>query len=233
MIFPFTAAVFLFFLLGVAVFAALKIIKKRRAANEVKNLGHTNYDIVKVLLSLEKEPLARLFELYGETYGKGAAKYAKKTYRKWQKGEVRPNPQTLYRFLFNLPKVMSYDLKCEILRHLMVEYGKKSDYEIKVYTDDWKEVVNPLLKKIIEDIYNTRLPDKVAEKLKWLSEGEMHSAEEILRLSQTGELQNVYMLLENEIADIEKLLAQKHLNPKVTHRIKFPYGIISLQIKKR
>src|SRR5215217_664385 len=68
-----------------------------------------NAELVKTLLSLEEESLEKLFKLYKAEFGEGAAGYARRTYKKWKAGEVRPNRQTFNRFLVYLPKVMSYD----------------------------------------------------------------------------------------------------------------------------
>src|SRR5436309_10218763 len=70
-----------------------------------------NANLIKVLPELEEEPRAQLFKLYEEQFGDNAARYARQTYQKWKAGTVRPNKQTFQRFLINLPRVMSFDLK--------------------------------------------------------------------------------------------------------------------------
>ena len=40
-------------------------------------------------------------------------------------------------------------------------------------------------------------------------------------------------MLHEEFDGIERLLAEEHLKPKVTHVLKFPYGTIELNIKRR
>src|SRR6266481_651609 len=95
-----------------------------------------NAELVKVLLGLEAGPLEDLFTLYKKEFGDGAAHYARETYRKWQAGQVRPNRQTFARFFMYLPKVMNFDLKCEVLRELREAYCAKNNYEVTVHTDD-------------------------------------------------------------------------------------------------
>ena len=87
-----------------------------------------NSKLVSVLLSLDDDEVEELLALYKKEFGGGAARYARKTYRKWKSGEVRPITQTFERFLVHLPKVMSFDLKVEVLRALMEEYATKDKY---------------------------------------------------------------------------------------------------------
>jgi hypothetical protein len=192
-----------------------------------------NSEILKVLLNLNEDSLAQLFKFYQDSFGKGAANYARRTYQKWKTGKVRPNRQTFERFLVHLPKVMSYDLKCEVLRHLMEKYGSQKEYKITVYTDDWEQTLTPLVQEIIEKPYKTELPKEIQKKLEWLADGEMQLAQEILRKSQVEEGKIAVSMLRQEFANIEKLLTEKQLKPKVTHLLKFPYGTINLNIKRR
>ena len=107
------------------------LIARRRISQATENA-----ELIKVLFDLEEEPLDELFRLYKEQFGDNAARYARHTYRKWKAGEVRPNRQTFNRFLLHLPKVMSFDLKCEVLRELREAYCARDNYELTVHTDD-------------------------------------------------------------------------------------------------
>ncbi len=192
-----------------------------------------NAELVKTLLNLDEKSFENLLELYKEEFGQGAARYARKTYRKWKAGEVRPNRQTFSRFLVHLPKVMSYDLKCEVLRHLMEEYCAKDKYQLTVYTDDWEMTLEPLVRKIIDKPYTAELPAEIENRLKWLADGETRIAQDILRRSQVEEGKIAVSMLRQEFANIENLLENTKGKRKVTHQLKFPYGTINLEIKRR
>lgn len=190
-------------------------------------------DLIKSLLSLDETSLQELFQLYRNQFGRGAGRYAQNTFRKWKAGKVRPNRQTFERFLIQLPKAMSYDLKCEVLRRLMEEYGSKNDYRISVFTDDWEETLEPLVKQIIDKSYTAELPAVIEEKLRWLANGEMQTARDILKKSQIEESRIAVSLLRQEFSGIENLLAELRGSSRLTHRLKFPYGTITLDIKRR
>ena len=163
----------------------------------------------------------------------GAARYARKTYRKWESGKVKPISQTYERFLINLPKVMDFDLKCEVLRHLMEEYCAKDNYDLTIYTDDWEKTLEPLVQKMIDKPYNANLPKQIEDKLSWLANEDMQIAEDILKKSQVEQGKITVSMLRQELAEIENLLEKTGNRSKVSHKLKFPYGTINLEIKRR
>lgn len=222
------------FLLAAIIIIASQIYnywKNRVHFNDSKELKNT--EIFKVLLNLNEDSLNQLFKLYKESFGSGASYYAKRTYKKWKAGKVHPNRQTFERFLLHLPKVMSFDLKCEVLRLFMEEYCPKENHSLTVYTDDWEKPLTPLVEKVIEKAYQSELPQEVQKKLTWLADGEIQMAQEILRKSQIEEGKIAVSTLRQEFENIENLLNETHLKPKVTHQLKFPYGTITLNIKRR
>jgi hypothetical protein len=190
-------------------------------------------EIMKVLLGLDEKSLNELFKLYKNQFGRGAARYARQTLQKWKDGKVRPSEQTYQRFLIHLPKVMSYDLKCEVLRHLMKEYCSKGHYELTVHTDDWEKTLTPLVRQIIDKSYTAELPPEVEQKLRWLADGEMQIAQDILRKSQAEEGKIAVSMLREEFANIENLLENTRWQSRVTHKLELPYGTINLNIKRR
>ena len=189
--------------------------------------------LVAVLLGLDDQAVNELLTLYKEEFGNGPARYARRTYQKWKSGKVQPNKQTYERFLLKLPKVMTYDLKCEVLRHFMEEYTPKDEFELDVNVDDWEIKLTPLVEQIIEKAYTAQLPAEVERKLHWLGEGDMIAAQDILRASQAEEGKIMVSLLREEFAGVEKLLAEEDLKPKIGHVLKFPYGTIKLNIKRK
>jgi hypothetical protein len=220
-------------ILSVVVIASLAAYAAWRKASSKVAPRHQDADLVKVLLGLGEESLNELLELYGEQFGPNAARYARQTYRKWKAGEVRPNSRTFNRLLINLPKVMSFDLKCEVLRRLREEYCAKDNYQITVYTDNWKETLAPLAENIIERAYTAELPAHIGRRLRWLSDNEMHVARAILAESQVQESRNTVLLLEKEFVGIEQLLNAAKGTRNLAHTLKLPYGVVTLKIRRR
>ena len=190
-------------------------------------------DMVKVVLSLEQKTLEDLFTLYKQEFGTEAARYARRTYNKWKSGEVRPNRQTFNRFLVHLPSVMSFDLKCEVLRKLRQEYCAKDDYQLTVDTRSWREDVTPLVEEVVQKSYTAQLPRYVERKLRWLAADDMQLARSILAESQAQESRNALFMLEREFDNIEELLQATGARGEVIHTVRLPLGTITLTVERR
>jgi len=204
-----------------------------RRSSPPKELKPKNAELMKVLLNLEDEPLNELFALYKQQFGPGAGRYARETYQKWRAGEVNPSRRTFSRFFMYLPKVMSFDLKCEVLRELRAQYLEKDKYELEVYTDDWKETLQPLVTEVIAKGESAQLPAAIQQKLSWLADDDVEVARAILVRSQKTESENNLAMLDKEFATINQLLDNTNGKGKVTHVLKLPLGTITLQIKRR
>jgi hypothetical protein len=204
----------------------------RRTAR-LPTTSQKNAELIKVLFDLDERPLQQLFELYKKEFGPGAARYARKTYLKWKAGKVHPSGQTFSRFFMYLPRVMSFDLKCEVLRELREAYCAQDNYELTVFTDDWKQTIEPLVKEIITKANNAELPGAVQERLDWLAGKDMEVARALLVHAQTRESLESLSFLESEFSSIEQLLAEMNNRAKVTHVLNLPLGKLTLHIKRR
>jgi len=224
----------LYILLAILFIIGLVYLYRKRSPPAKKvSRSQENANLIKVLLELDEEPREQLFNLYKEEFGDNAARYARQTYQKWKAGSVRPNKQTFRRFLIHLPRVMSFDLKCEVLRELRVAYCAHDNYRISVYTDDWKETLTPMIQNVVEKALTAELPESLNKRLTWLAEDDVTVANAILAESQARETQNSLMLLEKEFSNIEKVLDNVPGTRKVTHALKLPLGEITLDVKRR
>ena len=208
--------------------------KKLRLKSHSKTLSSSseNAQLVKVILGLDDQPLADLFNLYRQRFGAGAARYARHTYRKWKSGQVRPSKQTFNRFLIFLPKVMSFDLKCEVLRELREAYLPRDNYSLTVHTDDWKEKLSPLVESMLAREREAELPVELQEKLSWLAEDDIEVANALLTRSQAQQSLDSLSLLEKEFTNIEQLLNNTNGAGKVTHVLRLPAGTITMNIRR-
>jgi len=191
--------------------------------------SYANADLVRALLKLEQPALEELFALYAREFGPGAARYARRTLRRWQGGEVRPNRQTFERLLVRLPRVMSFDLKCEVLRRLREEYGARDSHRLKVSASDWHDALAPLVEQMIARAYAFELPAPVWRRLRWLADEDVRAAHAILAESQARESRAALSMLREEFATIERLLAET--GGRVTHTLRLPAGTITLDIE--
>ncbi len=190
-------------------------------------------EMVRVLLGLDDAALEKLFALYRQNFGAGPARYARRTYAKWKTGDVRPNEQTFNRFLVDLPKVMDFDLKCDVIRRLIEDLAPKSHHELTVFTDDWESQLRPVVETMIERQRSIALPKEIESRLRWLADDETRLAEAILKRSFEEEARINLAHLSAEMQSIGRILDETRHDPRVSHTLKFPAGTITLHIKRR
>jgi hypothetical protein len=190
-------------------------------------------DVLERFYSLTPDQLARLFNIYSNSYGDGPAAYARKTYTGWKNGAVRPSAQTINRLLDSLPLVLNFDGKCDLLRKLRERHRRYEYYSLKVKADDWQEHVVPLVRAVIQKAYRANLPEVVERRLTWLSNGDMQTARALLGHAQALEGAVAVNLLQDEMQNIENALTNLDGKGKVTHTIRLPYGQIQLKISGR
>ena len=219
---------------GLLILAALAValFARARAASLAARRRIRDADVVRVILGLDPAVVDELFELYAKEFGQGAARYARRTRRKWQAGQVRANRQTFDRLLVRLPALMSFDLKCEVLRKLREEFCPKEEYRLSVGAADWRETVAPLVYTLVEKSYAAELPRQIERRLKWLAADDMVVARAILAESQARESRNALVLLEREFEAIGALVAEGGgRRRRVTHTVRLPSGTITLKVK--
>lgn len=226
--FPLVVGLLILFALLAAVFRRARVAgPASAAARPIRDA-----DVVRVVLGLQPAAVDELFELYAKEFGPGAARYARRTRRKWEAGEVRANRQTFERLLVRLPGVMSFDLKCEVLRKLREEFCPKSHYEVSVRAEGWRESVAPLVDSLVQKSYASELPRPIERRLKWLAADDMRVARAILDESRARESRNALELLERELPEIARLVEEGGgRGARVTHTIRLPTGTITLKVK--
>lgn len=190
-------------------------------------------ELLKILLGLDDTALDQLFILYRERYGAGPARYAKRTYLKWKTGEVKPVRETFDRFAIEMPRVMSFALKCEVLRAFVNEFAVKETVEMDVSVSDWEEKLRPVVERLIERCYTTELPIEVERRLRWLGEGDMRTASELLKYSRAEETRLAVSMLREEFTAISELFGERGLKPVITHEIRLPGGTIALSVREK
>lgn len=218
---------------GLILFALLALLglaklAEGRAAAPPRRIRDS--DVVRVVLGLDPAAVDELFELYAREFGPGAARYARRTRRKWKAGQVRANRQTFERLLVRLPDVMSFDLKCEVLRKLRAEFCPKEHYALRVGAGDWRGAVAPLAESLVRKSCAAKLPKQVERRLKWLAGDDMAAARAILAESQARESRYALELLEREFAEIARLVGGRR-GARVTHTVRLPAGTITLEIR--
>lgn len=197
-----------------------------------RSVYYKNAQLIGVLMDLDTEHFNEVLSLYKKTFGPGAARYARTTFKKWRSGKVLPARQTFDRFYKLLPEEMSFDLKCELIRKLKENYCPKDEFDLSVTTKNWKEALPPLIRSIEEKARSASLPRDLTDRVEWLAQGEAIAANAILAESQARETAAALAFLDQEFTNIDHLMENANGRAIVRHTIELPYGVINLRIKR-
>jgi hypothetical protein len=221
----------LLLLIFVALLAYL-INRSTASYRRQRSIYYKNAQLIGVLMDLDTEHFDEVLALYKRTFGPGAARYARTTFKKWRSGTVLPTRQTFDRFYKFLPEEMSFDLKCEVIRKLKENYCPKDVFDLSVTTDNWKQALPPLIRSMEEKARSASLPREVTNRVAWLANGEAMAANAILAESQARETAATLAFLDQEFTNIEHLMENSNGRAIVRHTIELPYGVINLHIKR-
>lgn len=205
-------------------------LNKRDAVSTM--YGGIDNDILQIFLNLKAKTLQRVFKKYSQDYGASASSYARKTYAKWQSGNVKPSGKTLERLISTLPPFLDFDAKCELLRKLRERHRRRENHELTVNTTNWEQSLAPLVSRIVKKAYIAELPEIIEQRLNWLSSGDMQAANIILKEVEAQEGRNAIAHLKQEFQNIEQVLYSLPRGGRVNHVIQLPYGRINLTIKR-
>jgi hypothetical protein len=120
-----------------------------------------------------------------------------------------------------------------VLRKLREAYCARDNYQLTVYTDDWKQELTPLVQTVLRKANEAELPVELSRRLAWLADDDVQVAGAILANSQARQSLDALGLLDEEFSNIERLLDNAPGRGKVTHILKLPLGSITLNIKRR
>lgn len=139
--------------------------------------------------------------------------------------------QTTERLLQILPPFLGSSVKYELLRKLREKYRLPESHSIEVTTANYRNLVNPLVQRLIAKAYSANLPVALEERLGWLSHADTEAAKSLMAGAEASAMAAMLSRLDEEFAQMERLLS---LAPRGTlrHRIELPYGIITLSVKK-
>ena len=222
----------LFFIIAGVCLALFLISRSAASYRQQRSIQHKNAELIGVLSELDSARFNEVLELYKKAFGPGAARYARRTFEKWRSGKVLPTRQTFDRFYKFLPKEMSFDLKCEVIRKLKENYCSKDVFDLSITTGNWKDALPPLIRSMEEKARLSQLPREVTDQVDWLAQGEAIAANAILAESQARETAAALAFLDQEFLNIERLLDSSNGRATVRHSIDLPYGQINLRIKR-
>jgi hypothetical protein len=193
-------------------------------------IGGIDEDIKKIFLSLPDDKLSLVFSLYGEHYGGGALSYAQSTYYGWKSGRVRMSGKISERLLNLVPPALDPEQRFELIKKVRFAHLQKERKQITCQPAEWRQKITPIIAQFLAASQNVKLPQYVLDCVSWLTEGNVHSAQQLLAAAEQEEVAVRIKFLEAEFKRIDFLLKNIESTKVVSHTIELPQGTIKVTI---
>ena len=199
-------------------------------AELTRRFGGIDREVEKIFLSLPSSDLGRVFTRYGETYGGKAEAYARETYAKWQRGEVKMSGQTAARLLDLLPPVLPASVRFDLIKTLRSQHFHKRTIRIQSTPTNWRgDLIKPI-QELVAASSAFALPEDLLSKARWLADGDTLAAQRLLAAAEQEEAAIRVAYIEVELRRIEVLIQNIDTTRRVSHTLKLPQGEIFLAV---
>ena len=188
-------------------------------------------EIESIFLNLKSHSLNGLLLKYGKQHGKSAESYARKTYPKWKRGEVKLSGQTAQRLLELVPPFLSTEKRYELVKKLRDKYAKKGSAYVSASIYDWREKIADEVNKMVEDRRAFDFNETLKNRATWLTSGDTENAKKILNALDEEEAKIRASYLESEFKRIESFIATVENTESITHTLEIPHGTVTLSIE--
>jgi hypothetical protein len=185
--------------------------------------GGIDQDVRTFFFDLDPWTLGRVLAAYEREYGKGARRYAEKTYRKWESGTVEMSHEIRERLLKLVPRFLTFKQKYRLIAKLWTAYRQRTRVWAEVFPGDGLESTIETLGEAVRQAQEQSVPAEVLKGLDWLADRDGTAARNLMNevLRREGEViagslrDQVLSLL--EIADRNP---DKHVSS--THAVELP-----------
>lgn len=202
-----------------------------KLSEQARTFGGVDEDVRKAFLALPQRQLEYFFFHYERKYGSGARAYAEKAFAKWKTGNTRISAQTTERLLHILPPFLGTQVKYDLLRKLRERFRQPESHQVEVTTRNYKELVKPIVERLVTKAYTANLPESIESRLKWLSDDDANAAKSLMAGAEAAAMAMTLSRLDEEFASMERLLVASPKG-KLNHRIELPYGVLTLLVRR-
>lgn len=205
------------------------IVSKRRELTST--FGGIDQDVERLFLNLDWDDLGELLDFYEDEFGKPAAVYARNTYPKWKRGEVRMSGLVAERLLTLLPPLLPQETRFELVKKLRKANFHKISRYVRTTPASWREQLAPVIKEVVDHGQTAAISDAVKNRVAWLADGDVAAAERLMLAAEQDEAITRLAYLQAEFKRLDAMIAQLgEFQTSVSHTIDLPQGSIQVYI---
>lgn len=144
-------------------------------------LGGTDEDVKQYFFQLHPAELAQVLADYGARHGEQARAYAAETIPKWRTGRVTMSGMVATRLFRLLPPRMPLREKYRLTENLWRHVGPSSHHVLRIGLDaELSDVLDIIRSHIAAVVIKYNIPDDLARRFEWLSEGDVQVKQQLL-----------------------------------------------------
>ena len=198
-----------------------------------RNFGGIDEDVTQAFFGLTPMEFEKVLERYEASYGKSAAQYARKAYRRWRSGATMVSGQTLERLLEVVPYVLSFDTKLRLYRKLRDAYRGKESVRLLVSSEGDLALVESTVARIVERAKSQPLPPLVDSRLVWLAKGDGLVARELVAASEEADGVMTAQALRSELPRLRQMFDEMERSHRMEHVISLPCGKVTVDFGRK
>lgn len=203
--------------------------------NLARLVGPIVYDLEQMFLSMPPAQLEKVFLFYEAEFGKSAATYAKKTFKRWKAREVKMSGKVAKRLLNFVPQFLSVEERYSLVEKICDHHRPQRSRYIEIDLGSPHEGLH-LTKQTISEFIGLSasdyLPDEILEMVHWLNDQDAVAARAIL-----SKIDNQKSLIASQLGqkEMQTLIQNLNANQRMsgTQTIEFPQGRIILTFKSK
>lgn len=194
-------------------------------------------DVLRIFSGLGGLKRSILFNHYESAHGKSAANYARDKMGDWANGTVKASGQTLTRLLALVPKVLDQNQKYDLLKKLYDGHrgNHQENHSLTVivgHSLSFRQMVMDMGMRLCNKPDTHTLPTYVQEKIAWVCDNDSAVARKIMAAIETDYSMAIAAAGRAEVENLVLRIQSLDMSAEGTHTIIFPYGVISVYVRK-
>lgn len=194
-------------------------------------------DVLRIFSGLTGWKRNSLFNHYGSAHGKSAANYARDTMADWANGTVKASGPTLTRLLALVPKILDPNQKYDLLKKLYDGHrgSHQENHSLTVvvgHSLSFRQMVTDMAMRLCNKPDTHTLPKYVQEKIDWVCDYDSEVARKIMAAIEKEYSMEIAAAGRAEVENLVSRIQSLDMSAEGTHTITFPYGEITVYVRK-
>lgn len=211
--------------------------KESQRSEAKEGLVGIDDDVLRIFSGLIGINRTNLFIHYEKAHGRPKANYARETMSDWANGTVKASGPILTRLLALVPKVLDENQRYDLLKKLYDGHrgSHQESHSLTVvvgHSLSFRQHVTDMGTRLCKKPDTHTLPKYVQEKIDWVCDNDSAVARKIMAAIETDYSMAIAAAGSAEVENLVSRIQSLDMSAEGTHTITFPYGVITVYVRK-